>query len=68
MTRTVRDIGLYISLGNGNYLGVTDSDQLIIFNETDYRFDLGLITKDRIEALQYYLERMKIHAIDYKGE
>jgi len=48
MTRTVRDIGLYISLGNGNYLGVTDSDQLIIFNETDYRFDLGLITKDRI--------------------
>ena len=52
-----------ITLGAGITLGLND-DHILILEDPFVRFSLGRTTKKRIEALQEYLERLKIHCPD----
>jgi hypothetical protein len=64
MANVYENVELYITLENGNNLGVSRDNHLVIFNKTGYQFDLGLITNDRITDIQSYLERLRIHAVE----
>lgn len=65
---SLRPLRIAITCGNGVELGVTTVDDLIIqTQDTGFHVDrihLGRMTRKRIEELQSYLERLKIHAVD----
>jgi hypothetical protein len=52
-----------ITLGEGVTLGLND-DNILMVEDAFVRFSLGRTTKKRIEELQDYLERLKIHCPD----
>lgn len=60
---------VYISLGDNVDLGITSDGRLVV-QKTDQagrlyeRIFLGNATKQRIEAVGAYLDRLKIHAVD----
>ena len=60
------NISIYISLGSGQDLGITDGGHLVMIDYTGYRIDLGRATKKRIDMIQEYIERLKIHAVEEK--
>lgn len=60
------DVQIYISLGGDVDLGITNDDHLVLADYTAYRVDLGKATVKRIEQLQEYFERLKIHAVEEK--
>jgi hypothetical protein len=64
MART--DISLAISLGDNKAFAIDLGNQLMVVHQyapgLDVAIKLGPCTKKRIEELQEYLERLKIHA------
>ena len=60
------DLTIYISLGNQTYVGINESDELVIFTTKlgvirDYAI-LGKLSKAKIEEIKGYLDRLSIHA------
>ena len=60
------DLTIYISLGNQTYVGVNESDELVIFTTKlgvirDYVI-LGKLSKAKIEEIKDYFDRLSIHA------
>ena len=62
------DITVAISLGNNADFALTRSNDLIVQQEYSpglrVRANLGRMTEKRIEELQSYLERLKVHAVE----
>lgn len=60
------DLTIYITLGNKTYLGINESDELVLFttkqNVINNYMPLGKVTKARIEELKGYLDQLSIHA------
>jgi hypothetical protein len=64
--RSKQDHAVAVSLGNGNYIGIDENNDLSLIHDTTrskYRFNLGPATRKRIDNLQEYLERLKCHAV-----
>lgn len=65
----MKDISIAMTIGNRADLVITTDNHLFIAQpgKTQYdpesQVDLGLFTKQRVEQLQYYLERLKVHAL-----
>ena len=60
------DLTIYISLGNQTYVGINESDELVIFTTKlgvirDYVI-LGKLSKAKIEEIKDYFDRLSIHA------
>lgn len=59
-------MSIYITLGSGQDLGISESGHLVLVDYTGYRVDLGRATNRRFELIQEYIDRLKIHAIEEK--
>lgn len=62
----MNDLTIHISLGNQTYIGINESDELVIFTTKlsvirDYVI-LGKLSKAKIEELKGYLDQLSIHA------
>lgn len=60
------DLTIYISLGNQTYVGINESDELVIFTTKvgvirDYII-LGELSKAKIKEIKSYLDQLSIHA------
>jgi hypothetical protein len=59
---------VYITLGNGKDIGIDGYGELRIVNRNAPKgsqvTSLGMATKQRIEDLKGYLDRLSIHAVD----
>ena len=60
------DLTIYISLGNQTYVGINESDELVIFTTKlgvirDYVI-LGKLSKAKIKEIKSYLDQLSIHA------
>ena len=62
----MNDLTIYITIGNKTYLGINESDELVLFttkqNVINNYMPLGKVTKARIEELKGYLDELSIHA------
>lgn len=64
----MNDLTIYITLGNGQALGLNEHDEIVLF-ETKQRVitnyvPLGKLTKHRIQVLKETLDALAIHATE----
>ena len=60
-----------ITLGGGNILEITPKQELLIYHPhhpDEYILRLGKATKERLTAIQGYLERLKCHCPSENGD